>query len=768
MLFTDPKPDKNIWHDSKSIVCGITISDESNWRIDGGSIEFSISTQGFADEHFGDWFNAGGTGLQNEITVKVTVTLANGNNNYIKWRAKNEVSDIFSGSEPFAVKVDIESVAYIDPKPKPHQWQYKTAVECSISIYDNLSGLDPDTVEYRSKSDGESNFGSWTKVGVTYSETTIDLPTNITVLGYRIKTMIIFNAGEENYIQWRGLDNNKNSGKGSDQYRIKITQDIPISTLNSPSNDAVITELPLILSWSGTDPVGKNISYELYLSTDLNKVETFDPSARVFKDYSDESRSLSDLLNGMRYYWTVIPNNGELTGLCESGVWSFTVSLPAPKVVLVVPGANSILATTNVEFLWRLDYSGFEKVTYDLFVGENNPSIEISVADLELNTYHISGLVDGKSYYWYVKSKVQLDGGELLEDNNPMVFKFTIDLGFSVPDIRLDIPKNNTFVTTRTPTMGWAFKNKDVSKPQDLEYRLILSDYKEPANIITSGILNNNYTLPETQKLEYNNSYYWRVLPYLKTPIGNVEGSMSETWLFVVTQQTYDFKIKLSLISNKITINPGGSKSIKFSILNQGNGEDNIAISVLPNKDASGIDLRIEPNRFLLPPSDEGEGEIIINLEDDVELKNYEFTIKAISENAEDYGLDVTVEEVLNIKVKEKEEPFNYGIIIATGMVLLIVIFLIGYFLVAKSRTKDRVKPVDKKPEEQEELKDPKEPKESKRPEQRKRNFREHKVKTKTPPTKLSIEKDRKKQIRSHRPKPRSKSGGQIKMRGKR
>jgi hypothetical protein len=743
MVFTNPIPNQNIWHDTTEVECGITISDEANWRIDGSSIEYSISTQGSSDEHFSNWLNGGEIGLQDEVTIKVTVNFANGDDNYIKWRAKNEVSDIFSGSQLFGVKVDIEPVAYTDPVPKPNEWQYKTSVECSVIIYDNLSGLDPDTVEYRFKLSGESTFSSWTKSGLTYSDITIALPSNQAIAATKFKTEILFKSGEENYIQWRGLDNNKNSAEGSEQYRIRITQDVPISILKSPSNGAEITELPLSLTWSGTDPGGKNISYELYLSTDLNKVEILDPSVRVFNSITRESINLSDLFNGKRYYWTVIPNNGELTGLCQSGVWSFTVSLPAPSVMLLVPGTNSRVATTNIEFLWRPVYSGFEQVKYDLYVGESNPPDEISIADLELNTYHIGGLVDGNTYYWYVISKIQLEGGEILEDSNPMIFKFTIDLGFSIPNVRLDTPKNNTYVTTRTPTLGWTLKleNNDDTKPSDLEFRLILSDYRSPANIITRGIINNNYTLHDTQKLDFNNSYYWRVLPYLNTQAGYVEGSMSDIWVFVVTDQSYNFKVKLDLISNKVTLSPGEEGKVKFSILNLGNGEDNIEISFVPNYEAAGIDLKIEPNRFLLPPNDEGEGDIMITIEDDVELKNYEFTIKAISENAEDYGLVVSTEDILEIKVREKEEPLNYGIIIATGMVILIVIFLIGYILVAKSRSKQKKEPEEVEPE---------------KSELRKGVVKKNRYHT--PPRKTS----------SQRPKPKSKSGGQIKMREKR
>ncbi|MCK5562161.1 MAG: FG-GAP repeat protein, partial [Thermoplasmata archaeon] len=186
IAFTEHKPDSNVWHDTKNITCSIVISDTAGWEINGSSIEYSISTNGAQEDNFSPWTKTGQTGQQMSYSVSTDCEFENGDDNFIRWRTKNVASQIYGGSVPFQVRVDIEPVYYSNPIPAQSEWQYSTSVECGIIVSDNLSGVNKDSIQYRYKDQDMSEFNAFSKDGLTFQENEN---------GYECKVTINFKPG---------------------------------------------------------------------------------------------------------------------------------------------------------------------------------------------------------------------------------------------------------------------------------------------------------------------------------------------------------------------------------------------------------------------------------------------------------------------------------------------------------------------------------------------------------------------------------------------
>ncbi len=94
----------------------------------------------------------------------------------------------------------------------------------------------------------------------------------------------------------------------------------PTITLASPYDETIINTDSIELFWNSNLSF-TDLRYLVYFDTEAapNKIVGFEITATSFV--------ISDLTDGGTYYWTVIPVSGSLMGLCEDGIWSFTVQL---------------------------------------------------------------------------------------------------------------------------------------------------------------------------------------------------------------------------------------------------------------------------------------------------------------------------------------------------------------------------------------------------------------------------------------------------------
>jgi len=100
----------------------------------------------------------------------------------------------------------------------------------------------------------------------------------------------------------------------------------PNSTLISPLNKTKIDVLNPVFTWTVADVEEDPVFVDLYIGTVLTDVQNLVSSTRVGIGLEDTTFASPTSLNrNITYYWTVIPNDRNDTGVCLSGVWSFTI-----------------------------------------------------------------------------------------------------------------------------------------------------------------------------------------------------------------------------------------------------------------------------------------------------------------------------------------------------------------------------------------------------------------------------------------------------------
>ncbi len=110
-------------------------------------------------------------------------------------------------------------------------------------------------------------------------------------------------------------------------YEYHLNVILPFTTiLDSPEDEAELIVSNPTLTWSISDPRNYIIIYELYCGESESEVENSDPSMLLSTSLENNSFTFTNALaENTTYYWTVIPKTGQEAGICESGVWSFTI-----------------------------------------------------------------------------------------------------------------------------------------------------------------------------------------------------------------------------------------------------------------------------------------------------------------------------------------------------------------------------------------------------------------------------------------------------------
>jgi hypothetical protein len=92
----------------------------------------------------------------------------------------------------------------------------------------------------------------------------------------------------------------------------------------------------------------------------------------------------------------------QLNGTCESGVWSFTVNIPIPKINLISPENNSVINDFQPLLSWAVEYDGTEILGYNVYFGTSeDPGIEFKNHP-STSCFIRERLVAGETYYWKV------------------------------------------------------------------------------------------------------------------------------------------------------------------------------------------------------------------------------------------------------------------------------------------------------------------------------------------------------------------------------
>ncbi|MFH1881655.1 MAG: LamG domain-containing protein [Planctomycetota bacterium] len=271
-----------------------------------------------------------------------------------------------------------------------------------------------------------------------------------------------------------------------------------------PADDALYADTWVNLSWKPGDTA---VSHDVYIGDNFDDVNagaegTFQGNqAGTFIVVGFPGFPYPDgLVPGTTYYWRIDEvNDTEPNSPWKGNVWSF--SIPPKTAYNPDPANGAEMVDPDVMLSWT---GGFGAKLHTVYFGDNFDEVNNATGGLPqgVATYTPPGTLKlAKTYYWRV------DEFDVIETHKGDVWSFTTEGAVGSP-----YPANDAVDVKQTPVLSWspgvyaashqiffgadedAVKNADTSSPE----------YKGSGNLGAESY--------EPEKLEWNSTYYWRIV----------------------------------------------------------------------------------------------------------------------------------------------------------------------------------------------------------------------------------------------------------------
>lgn len=188
---------------------------------------------------------------------------------------------------------------------------------------------------------------------------------------------------------------------------IAATNNPPYSPTNpSPADNANSVSISADLSWTGGDPDGNNITYDVYFEANNSS-----PSQLLCNDVASTGCDPGTLNYSTHYYWQVVASDGVAT--TPGPVWDFVTRTCIPD--LLSPDEGAILDNGRSDFLdpviWDFDWSDCSGASqYHLYVkhpSATNPVIDdqsITTSTYHFESYSVIGDLFRFGWEWKVRA----------------------------------------------------------------------------------------------------------------------------------------------------------------------------------------------------------------------------------------------------------------------------------------------------------------------------------------------------------------------------
>jgi hypothetical protein len=270
--YIEPIMQQGKWYNTEEVAVGVTVADNISGASD--DIQYSVSTQGTGN--YGSWQQVAVGILQihqsNDDWIKFSFDsdFGEGTDNFIRFRAKDQLGNGWSRSEDYNIKVDTKEVLFEVNFPMNNTILEEATVEFNVSLSDpGGSGIDTSSVEYRYSINGTAGYSDWTL-----------LPSGFLLLYGQgrysfINLTLDFPEGTNHWIQFRAKDVAGNGFAYSDQVRfiveIPIINHPPVPVISHPLNNASFHRGdPILLDASNTTDDGllRDLTYTWHSSWD--------------------------------------------------------------------------------------------------------------------------------------------------------------------------------------------------------------------------------------------------------------------------------------------------------------------------------------------------------------------------------------------------------------------------------------------------------------------------------------------------------------------
>jgi hypothetical protein len=442
---------------------GQQLSSALKWNVSAGAENYAIQVSN--DSNFSVIV------LQDSVLVDTSKTvsgLSNGTTYYWRVKSKNH-----AGSSTWSTTRSFTTFAAILSTPTLSEPQ-NNAVNQSVSPVLSWSTV-TDATAYEVQVAAISDFSTVLidNPALTTNTVSISNLTNSTVYYWRVRARNL--GGASNWtVPWSFTT-------------IVTTPGTPVLIL--PANKSPNQPVTLQLSWNKS--VGAT-TYTVIVATDTGMTNVTYQDSVV----TDTTKIITSLKNGTTYYWKVRGKNVSGYG-SWSAVNSFTtiVSVPLlPMLVSPVDKASNQPVSLNVE--WQASTNALE---YHVQLASDTGFINIVKSDtVSTLTYPVSGLKNGTTYYWRVKSENHAGSSTW-----STVWSFTTFVEKLASPTHTD-PQNNAASQPVSLVLSWS----TVTEATTYEVQIATVNDFSTVLIDNSALTTNTVSI---SNLANNTVYYWRV-----------------------------------------------------------------------------------------------------------------------------------------------------------------------------------------------------------------------------------------------------------------
>ncbi len=283
------------------------------------------------------------------------------------------------------------------------------------------------------------------------------------------------------------------------KWSVKYEQNDPPNTPSSPNPADGATDVPVTadISWTGGDPNGDPVTYDIYFGTSSSP-------PKIVSNQSGTTYDPGTMNHATTYYWKIVAwdNHG---ASAAGSIWHFTTHNDPPNTPSSPnPSNHATGVSVNADLSWTGgDPNPGDVVTYDVYFGTATPPSTKVSANQSGASYDPGTMGYNTKYYWKI----------VAWDNHGASTAGSI-WDFTTENRAPNVPSspNPTNHQTNVPTntnVSWVGGDPD---PGDtVTYDVYFGTASSPPKVV-SNQSGTSYDPPGT--LNYNTLYYWRIVAW--------------------------------------------------------------------------------------------------------------------------------------------------------------------------------------------------------------------------------------------------------------
>jgi len=197
---------------------------------------------------------------------------------------------------------------------------------------------------------------------------------------------------------YKANDSSSDSNTATVQITITPLNDPPNEPSNpNPADGETGVSVDVILSWTGSDPDGDDLLYDIYFGN-------YSPPPLVNTNQTATDYNPGTLELYTIYYWQIVARD-ELDVSTTGPIWSFTSrsNNPPKKPSNPIPENNSKNIDVNTDLKWTGGDPNGDSVTYNVYFGTEIPP-PLLKENHTSTTYELEKMNYSTKYYWQIIS----------------------------------------------------------------------------------------------------------------------------------------------------------------------------------------------------------------------------------------------------------------------------------------------------------------------------------------------------------------------------